>query len=150
MYASISTLFKIFFKNLWPFFCSCVIFHIDERKGGHILVYTMFVSLRCCPIICSTLSSVTFKMASAAFSTKNDREMFTLASKFSDKLSAFPIRYRGFSPISIVGKHFLLSMMFKSTLWVARKIPMLLMVFCINRDALFRRDNLFPITFFAV
>jgi hypothetical protein len=24
------------------------------------------------------------------------------------------------------------------------------MVFCINRDALFRRDNLFPIIFFAV
>jgi hypothetical protein len=27
---------------------------------------------------------------------------------------------------------------------------MLLMVFCINRDALFSRNNLFPITFFAV
>ncbi len=34
-------------------------------------------------------------------------------------------------------------------LWVARKIPMLLMVFFINRDALFSRDNLFPITFFC-
>jgi hypothetical protein len=62
----------------------------------------------------------------------------------------FSIRYRGFSTISIVGKHFLLSMMYKSTLWVVRKIPVLLMVFCINRDALFRRDNLFPINFFAV
>jgi hypothetical protein len=34
-------------------------------------------------------------MASAAFSTKNDREMFTLASKFSDKLSAFPNKDEG-------------------------------------------------------
>ncbi len=45
------------------------------------------------------------------------REMFTLASQFSDKLSAFlnrrgvlfSIGYQGFSPISLVGKHFLLS-----------------------------------------
>ncbi len=62
----------------------------------------------------------------------------------------FSIRYQGFSPISIVGKHFLLSTMYKSTLWVARKIPILLLVFFINRDALFRRDHLFPISFFAV
>ncbi len=91
--------------------------------------------------------------------TKNDREMFTLASKFSDKLSEFPnkergvlfsVRYYGFSPIRTVGKHFLLSTMYKSMLWVARKISMLLMVFFINRNALFSRDNLFPITFFAV
>ncbi len=62
--------------------------------------------------------------------TKNDREMFTLASKFSDKLSAFPnkergvlfsIRYYGFSPIRIVGKHFLLSTMYKSMLWSQEK-----------------------------
>jgi hypothetical protein len=41
------------------------------------------------------LSSVTFKMASAALPTEKDREMFTLASKFSDKLSAFPNKDEG-------------------------------------------------------
>jgi hypothetical protein len=41
-------------------------------------------------------------------------------------------------------------MMYKGMLCVARKIPLLLMVFFINRDALFSRDNLFLINFFAV
>jgi len=40
--------------------------------------------------------------------------------------------------------------MYKSTLRVARKIPILLMVFFINRVVLFSRDYPFPITFFAV
>jgi hypothetical protein len=61
----------------------------------------------------------------------------------------FCIRYQGFSPISLVGKHFLQSTMVKSTLWVARKIPILLMIFFVNRDALYNRDNLFPSKFFC-
>jgi hypothetical protein len=49
----------------------------------------------CCLTHCSTMSTVTFKMASEALQTKNergamDREIFTLASKFSEKWSAFP------------------------------------------------------------
>jgi hypothetical protein len=42
-------------------------------------------------------------MASAAFSTKNDREMFALASKFSDKLSAFPNKDEGWCFTSDTG-----------------------------------------------
>jgi hypothetical protein len=62
----------------------------------------------------------------------------------------FSIGYQGIFTHWISRNIFLLSIMYKSTLGVAKKIPPLLMIFFINRDALFSQDNLFPITFFAV
>ncbi len=115
----------------------------------------------CCPIHCSTLSTVTFKMAPEALPTKKGRGI----DKYLPWHQNFPINCRHFPtktrcdvfpliPGIFTHQHsrnfFLLSMMYKSMLCDARKIPLLLMVFFINRDALFSRDNLFPINFFAV
>ncbi len=115
-------------------------------------------------IHCSFLSTATFKMASEALMAKKgrgvmDRKCFTLASKCSDKLFAFPNKDEwscfpsdtgGFSPISKVGIQCLVSTMYYSILCVAKKFSVLLMVFLVIRDVLFRQNILFPITFFAV
>jgi hypothetical protein len=78
----------------------------------------------------STLSTVTFKMASKALPTKKGRgrhgsrniypgiKIFRYIVGISQQRRGvlFSLRYQGFSSISIVGKIILLSMMYKSTL----------------------------------
>jgi len=126
-----------------------------------ILIVVLIYCQICCPIHCSTLSTVTFKMASEALPTKKGRgieKYLPWHQNFPINCRHFPSKTRGAVFPLIPGifthqhsrKFFLLSMMYKSMLCVARKIPQLLMVFFVNRDALFSRDNLFPINFFAV